>query len=147
MHIIHQDDDGALLRFDRGEELMSGLTRYCDAQGITGGTFQAIGATEKLTLSFYHLGEKRYEDHVLEEPLEIVSILGNVAAMGDRRIVHMHGSFSRPDLSMVGGHIKELIVGPTCELTLRTHRGGAGRAPNDEIGLNLLCPMPSSPSA
>lgn len=138
MKLLVQDNNIALLRFDRGEEVIAGLTTYCQEQHITAASFYALGAAGEVVLSFYNLEEKRYEDHTLTEDLEIASMLGNVSKMDDNYVIHTHGVFGKQDLTTVGGHIKKLLVSATCEVTLTTFSGELKRAFDSETGLNLL---------
>ena len=51
----------------------------------------------------------------LDEPLEIVSLMGTVSEHG----CHLHASFSRADLSAFGGHLLPgCIVNTTAEIVL-----------------------------
>lgn len=127
-----------LLRFDKGEEVITGLQEYCRENTIRAGNFQALGAAGEVVLSYYNLDKKVYEDSTLSEDLEIVSMVGNIAMMDDNIIIHSHAVFGRHDLSTVGGHIKRLIVSATCEVTLTTFTGDITRAYDEETGLNLL---------
>ncbi|MGN0658361.1 MAG: PPC domain-containing DNA-binding protein [Emergencia sp.] len=53
--------------------------------------------------------------HTIEEPMEIVSLTGTVSV----KRCHLHVSFSREDLSVIGGHMEEgCIINTTCELVI-----------------------------
>lgn len=138
MKIILQENNKYVLRFDKGEELIEGLIGFCDAQKIQAGWFFGIGAISEVILSHYDLDTKKYSDREIKQKLEIISLLGNIAKMGDKTIVHTHGSFSNPQMEVRAGHVKKLVVGPTCEIFLIKLDGKIEREHSDEIGLSLM---------
>lgn len=138
MKILLQDNSNYIVRFDRGEEVVSGLVKFAQAGGIDAAHFTAIGASGELVLSYYNLEAKIYEDRTLTEDLEITGITGNVASMNSEVIIHTHGTFSRNDLSVVGGHVKKLVVSATCEVHITSLHGQLTRGYDENTGLNLL---------
>lgn len=138
MQVITSEKSFYLLRFDRNEHLWDHLTTFCKKENIQAATFSAIGAAGELLLSFYHLPEKKYADHSVKEDVEILTITGNISLLQDNYIVHAHGSFGKQDLSVIGGHIKCLVVSATCEVSLQVLPGKIERAYDNNTGLNLL---------
>lgn len=51
---------------------------------------------------------------------------------------HVHGTFGSWDLAGVGGHVKEMVVGLTCELLVTPLDGPLTRIFDDETGLKLI---------
>lgn len=138
MKIIIQKTDDYLLRFDRGEEVFALLKNFCNEQKITAASFQAFGAVEEVTISYYDLATKTYLDQTFHEDLEIVSVLGNISVRQDAIVVHAHGSFSDRAMQVRGGHIKKMIISATCELTLQKFEGKIERKYDEGTGLNLM---------
>jgi predicted DNA-binding protein with PD1-like motif len=138
MKVLSKQSFFQLIRFNKGEEIISSLQAYCEQKSIYAASFQALGAAKQLTLSYYNLSDKRYEDHDIDEEVEILSILGNVATMDKKIIIHAHGVFGKRDLQTIGGHIKKLVVSATCEVSLIPLSGTLIRAFDEETGLNLL---------
>ena len=142
MKIILKDNRRYVLRFDKGEELIEGLIGFCETEKIEAGWFFGIGAVSEIIISHYEVDAKKYSDREYKEKLEIISLLGNIAKMTDKgeekTIIHIHGSFSNPEMATIAGHIKKLIVGPTCEIVLEKLEGKIEREYSDEIGLNLM---------
>jgi predicted DNA-binding protein with PD1-like motif len=127
MKTIYQHQNSHFLVLKRGEELVSTLVDFCKSSKITAGYLTAIGACSQATLSWYDLGRKVYEDHEYKEGLEIVSLTGNIALLEGSPMLHIHGTFSKRDLSVVGGHIK-----------LETFIEEFKREFDNDTGLNLL---------
>ncbi len=126
-----------VLRAERGEEVLGALGEFCAARGIHGGTFTAIGAIEDATMSWYDVDRKEYTDTRLREKLEIATLVGNVALLNESVIIHAHGVFTDSAAYARGGHVKALVTGATCEVTLRAFTTLC-RAHSTEVGLNLL---------
>lgn len=100
--------------FKPGEEVIDTLLRL----GIDSAQFVAIGGFESATLAYWNRDTKQYEDHVLDEQLEVVSLIGNIARVGGKHKVHAHATLGRRDLSTMGGHLKRGVVYPTLEMMI-----------------------------
>jgi predicted DNA-binding protein with PD1-like motif len=138
MHLAFSDRNTLCLRLDRGEELMGTLKQYCTEMNIRAARFSGIGAAARIMLSWYDLSSKQYQDRVVEGIFEIVSLAGNVSTMKESSVVHAHGSFAGSDFIVFGGHIKELVVGATCELFFTAFDGKIDRSFNEDVGLHVI---------
>jgi predicted DNA-binding protein with PD1-like motif len=138
MKVINQSYNNILFRFDIGEEVINTLSTYCLENTVKAASFSALGACGEITLAYYNLETKHYEDHTFNEDLEILNLTGNVAVMEDKYIIHCHGVFGRNDCSVIGGHVKTLTVSATCELIMTKLEGKIERAHDKKTGLNLL---------
>jgi predicted DNA-binding protein with PD1-like motif len=131
-------DNGYIIRLYKGEEAMSSLKQFCADNNIQSGVFHAIGAALSVEMGMHQLDKKEYLFKKFDEPLEIVGITGNIALFQDEAYLHAHGVFSDREMKTVGGHIKEVIVGATCEVYLTDYGVSVLRELDEEIGLNLL---------
>jgi len=128
-----------LICLDKGELLIESLTDFVKQQGIAGGWISAVGAAAWAELGFYELEAKEYCWKKFEKLLEITSLQGNVSWKGEEPFLHLHGTFSDEDMSAIGGHVKELEVGGTCEVFLHIWNSDQlTRYQDPETGLNLL---------
>lgn len=138
MKVILEERNRYVLRFDTGENMVRGITDFCEEHGIAGAYFNAIGACGELILAYYHLPDRHYEDHELKENLEIVSMYGSIALGDDRTVImHAHGVFSKRNLETVGGHVKKLVVSVTGEVVLIKLSGAITRGYDASTRLNL----------
>lgn len=135
--IIHMQNT-LILRFDLGDDVIALLNEYAIQNAISAATFSGIGAAQEVTVSYYHLDTKTYDDHQISEPVEITSLSGNIALLNDKPTIHAHGTFAKSDLSVIGGHVKKLVVSATCEIMLTVLETPVNRAPDEATGLNLL---------
>jgi len=138
MKKILEDGGKRIVRFDRGEELISAITTYIEKEHFGAGSFTAIGATDDVIVSFYNLQKKVYEDTRFEQNMEVVNLTGNISYLDSKPIVHVHGSFSGPDLKVIGGHVKSLHISATCEVAFFPLKGLVKRKHDEETGLNLI---------
>ena len=134
--------NGFMIRFSKGEEIASSIASFCAAHNVTSGYFQAIGAVTEVELGYYHLEKKEYTFKQFEQEFEVVSLTGNVSLVEGKPFVHMHGVFSDEHFQCTGGHVKNGIVGATCEVYFVPFETELIREFDEEIGLKLLhCPL------
>ena len=148
--ILVQSPQGYILRLMLGEDLHATLTAFCEQHHIRAGIFHGIGAVQRLTLAFYHLGRKEYQDTSETEDLEIVGLTGNVAMLDGKPFLHIHGVFSDRYYRVLGGHVRSAIVGATCEVYLTPFDTVVRREHDDVTGLKLCAfdpPADGSPDA
>jgi predicted DNA-binding protein with PD1-like motif len=138
MKKILQQERVAILRFDKGEEVIEEIRVYCKNNNIKTGLISAIGAIEEVELGYYDIDQQKYHLKELKEGLEIASLLGNVSILDNELIVHAHGVFSDKNMEVRAGHIMRMVVAATCEVELRILDGLITREYSKEIGLNLM---------
>lgn len=143
MIIVHHEKDTYILNVERGEELISTLRGFLKKESIRAGYFTGLGTAGELDLAYYNFTTKEFERHAIKEDVEILSLTGNIAILKNERIIHIHGTFGRKDLSVLGGHIFSLLVSGACEIHLTKLSGEMTRAYDEATGLNLLCSIPS----
>lgn len=128
-----------LVRLEKGEKLIESLIALVMKENIPSCWLSGIGGALSAEMGFYHLDKKEYEFKTIDELMEITSLQGNLAWSDAEPTWHIHGTLSKPDFSVIGGHIKELVVGGTCEVLLhKWHGENLMRTQSDDIGLKLL---------
>ena len=70
-----------LLRLDTDGDLYDSITTYAERHGITTAWINFLGSVRRAALRYYDQAAKRYEDFVLDEPLEVVAGVGNVSLL------------------------------------------------------------------
>jgi predicted DNA-binding protein with PD1-like motif len=135
---IFSADDGraALVRLERGSDMLRSLNEAAAQLGIEAGTVQAIGAVSELAVAYFVQEKKQYHDIRFPEHLEIGSALGNVSLKDGAPFVHMHVTATRIDGRTVGGHLMEGTKVFLIEAYFRALDGPAPvREQDDDIGL------------
>ena len=102
--------------FDKGDEFMSQLKEFAKKQKLTGSQFTAIGAFSDVTLGFFDRQTMEYKKIPLNEQVEVLSLMGNIALNQDEPKVHAHAVVGRADGTTRGGHVLEARVWPTLEV-------------------------------
>ena len=134
---VLQEKNGMLLRLERGEELISKLiSLFLEGKQKTG-SFTVIGATTDTELGFYSLEKKVYHWKSFAGEYEITGGVGNISFFEGKPVVHLHTTIADAEFNAYGGHVRKLVVGATCEVSLVFHDKVLEREGVEEIGLNL----------
>lgn len=128
------------LVFERGDDVMSNLQRFAAEQGLTASRFTAIGAFERATLGYFDWERKDYEHIPVQEQVEVLTLVGDVALEGTKPKLHAHVVLGRRDGSTVGGHLLEARVRPTLEVVLVDAPSHLCRVHDPVSGLALIRP-------
>ena len=81
-----------ILVFQTGDELAAGLLQFAKEQKLSAASFKAIGALSSVRLGWLSWESKRYEPSVtLDEQVELLSLIGDVALKDGEPVVHAHG--------------------------------------------------------
>jgi predicted DNA-binding protein with PD1-like motif len=102
--------------FSAGDEVSAGLLTFARRERISGASFTAIGALQRVTVGFFDLDRHDYRPIEIHEQVEVLAMTGNVALTSDGPKVHAHLVVGRSDGTAYGGHLLEAIVRPTLEV-------------------------------
>ena len=126
--------------FLKGDEVLSGLTDFAIKNKVTDAHFTGIGAISSATTAWLDLDRKMYHPTVTSEQVEVLSLIGDIAAFNGKPVVHMHAILGRRDGTTVGGHVWELNANPTVEVFLTANTTPLGKRPYPNSGLKLIDP-------
>lgn len=126
------------LVMEPGDEAVSALQGFCESQGLTAARFTAIGAFSSAQLGYFDWGRKDYEKISVDEQVEVLSLVGDVALHEGKPKIHVHVVLGKRDGSAHGGHLLEAIVRPTLEVLLIESAGYLKRTMDPESGLPLI---------
>ena len=97
--------------FDTGDEVATGLLAFAKEKGLVGSHFTAIGALSDVTLGFFDWDKKDYRKLQINEQVEVLSLIGDVALNKGEPKVHAHVVVSKSDGTAHGGHLMEPTYG------------------------------------
>ena len=126
------------LVFDSGDEVMELLKKFANEHSLKAAHFTAIGAFSSVELGFFDFGIKDYKKIPVNEQVEVLSLIGDVALYGDESKLHAHVVVGRSDGTTLGGHLLKAIVHPTLELILEESPGYLQRRMDKETNLPLI---------
>lgn len=107
------------LIFAAGDEAAAELARFANETGVNGASFSGVGAASRAVLGWFDFEAKRYQPNTIDEQVEVLSILGDVATTEDGKPqLHAHVVVAKRNGAAFGGHLMELRVNPTLEVVL-----------------------------
>lgn len=127
------------VRFDRDDEIISGLIDICKESGISSAVFSGIGGCRTAEIQTFLPDEGTFETEIIEGMLELICINGNIVQDDEKNYFHhTHAMYTYKkdgEHRMAGGHMKATTVLYTAEIELRPVTGGAiGRKFDPETG-------------
>ena len=134
----HAGERTFALIFQAGDEAMKGLKEFLGEHNIGDARFTAIGALSRATIGYFDWEKKDYKKIPVDEQVELLSLVGDVALADGKPAVHAHVVLGRSDGSTRGGHLIEAHVRPTLELILVESPAHLRKKKDPETGLMLI---------
>jgi predicted DNA-binding protein with PD1-like motif len=107
-----------VLVFDRGDEAMEGMRSFARAHDLGAAQITGIGAFSSLVLGYFDWEQKEYRPIQVDEQVEVVALIGDVALDDGEPAVHAHAVVADRNGAARGGHLLEGHVRPTLEVVL-----------------------------
>jgi predicted DNA-binding protein with PD1-like motif len=124
--------------FGSGEELIHSLAEVAKTRSILGAHFTGIGALRAAMLGFFDIARREYRRFGIDEQVEVLSLMGNIAMEDGESRIHAHIVVGRFNGSTLGGHLLEAHVRPTLEVVLVETPAALRRRFDPATGLALL---------
>ncbi|MGN6136421.1 MAG: PPC domain-containing DNA-binding protein [Aureliella sp.] len=134
----HSPEKIFALIFQAGDEVLSGLTSFAKERRLSASHFTAIGAMREVVLGYFDWEQRDYVEIPVQEQVEVLSMVGDIALADGQPKVHAHVVLGRRDGSTVGGHLLRGIVRPTLEVVLGEAPAHLQRKFDAESGLALI---------
>ena len=125
----------------KGDEVMSGLTDFARQNKVTSASFTAIGAFSHATVAWFDDGRKEFKLIPIEQQVELVSMIGDIALVNDQPAVHTHVAVASSDGTVRGGHVINAFVFPTLELFMTVYSTPLHKESDKATGLKLIDPL------
>jgi uncharacterized protein len=126
------------LVLDAGDEVMAKLHAFATEHNLMASRLTAIGALQRATLGYFNWERKAYERIPVDEQVEVLALVGDIALDGGKPKVHAHAVLGKRDGSTVGGHLLEAHVRPTLEVLLIESPAYLRRVHDAQSGLALI---------
>ena len=123
---------------DTGDEVIGELGKFVREQEVEAASLTAIGAFSRAVLGYIQWETKEYKKIPVEEQVEVLSLLGDVAVGNQGPALHLHAVLGKADGSVVGGHLIEAHVRPTLEVILIQPPSYLRKRKDPETGLALI---------
>jgi predicted DNA-binding protein with PD1-like motif len=126
------------LVLDTDDEVATELGKFVREQEVEAASITAIGAFRRAVLGYFQWDAKEYKKIMVEEQVEVLSLLGDVAVGDQGPTLHLHAVLGKADGSTVGGHLLEALVRPTLEVILIQPPSYLRKRKDPETGLALI---------
>ena len=123
---------------DTGDEVIGELGKFVREQEVEAASLTAIGAFSRAVLGYFQWETKQYKKIPVDEQVEVLSLLGDVAVGDQGPTLHLHAVLGKGDGSVVGGHLIEAYVRPTLEVILIQPPSYLRKRKDPETGLALI---------
>jgi uncharacterized protein len=137
--LIHNGDEKTYaLIFETGDEALSEIQKFAKEYRLGASRLSGIGAFSSVRLGFFDWRTKDYRPISLDEQVEVLSFVGDIALENDEPKVHVHLVVGKADGSAWGGHLMEGHVRPTLEIMVIESPRHLRRRLDPESGLPLI---------
>jgi uncharacterized protein len=126
------------LVFDTGDEVVSEITNFAKENALDAATLTAIGAFCDATLGYFDIEKKEYEKIPVQEQVEVLSLIADIALNEEEPELHAHVVLGRRDGTTRGGHLLEAHVRPTLEVVLTESPDHLKKKTDEQTGLALI---------
>ena len=138
MEIISQKGSEFIVKFEKGENYPAALVRFLKKRKIRSGFFYGLGGFVDPEIAYYDLKIKKYFSRQFRGVFEVLSLVGNVATLGKKIVVHNHVILGKRNYQVIGGHLNKAKVGGTLEIYFHQLDNKLKRSYDKKTGLNLL---------
>ncbi|RYY20034.1 MAG: DUF296 domain-containing protein, partial [Sphingobacteriaceae bacterium] len=104
-----------LLVLATGDEVTSGIAEFAQKYQVKNAHYTAFGDAASAKVGWYDKDRKMFKQTNISEPSEVTSMVGDIALYNGKPFAHSHISVATSDGICHGGHLLELVVGPTFE--------------------------------
>jgi predicted DNA-binding protein with PD1-like motif len=122
-------------RLEDGEDLLASLLALDISAGVI---LNGVGMVRNLELGYWD--GTQYLTERVAEPVELLSLQGNLALFGNERVIHCHAAVARRGGEALGGHLLRATVHNTTEAFVRLLPGIALERREEKSGLRGLYP-------
>ena len=139
VQLVHHDGLRTFVAvLDKGDEVVSSLTEFASAEHIGAASLSAIGAFSRTTIGYFDRHTKAYEHIPIDEQVEVLSLVGDIALADGAPKLHAHVVLGRRDGTTCGGHLLDGQVWPTLEVVITQVPGHLRRRVDPQTGLALI---------
>ncbi len=129
---------GFVVRLDRGEEVLDGLSSFIEQAGLVGGSITGIGAVQDTVLGYLDPETKSYHKQTFSGDMELVNLTGNITWVDGKPFVHAHVTISGSDFVARSGHLFQARIAVTGEFYVHPSEVRLARVADPVTGANLI---------
>ncbi|MDD4312628.1 MAG: DNA-binding protein, partial [Eubacteriales bacterium] len=126
------------LKLDVGDEIVSCVLQAARDYHIPSGTVSGLGAVRSAQIGLFDTNDRVYHKTTLTQPLEIVSLTGNLSTKDGEPYAHLHIVLGDIRGNAFGGHLNQAVISATAEIFIQIFPDTIERVFSEDIGLNLM---------
>ena len=123
---------------DKGDDAVAAITDASTRHGLQAAQITGVGGFSRATLGYFDRDRSDYTPIPVDEQVEVLSFLGDLATAQGKRVPHVHVVLGRSDGTTVGGHLQHAEVWPTLEVVLSEVGPELAKRPDPQTGLALI---------
>jgi predicted DNA-binding protein with PD1-like motif len=123
--------------FEGGEEVITELLSFAEQNSIVAASFTAIGAFASAVLGVSDWQTHQYFRIPVDEPLEVVTVMGDISFECGSRHVHAQAALAKSCGVTVGGHLLEGRAQPMLQVILSSPPRHIERRYEENAGLTV----------
>ena len=123
---------------DPGDEAVATLQQFARAEQLEASQVTAVGGFERATVGWFDRAAKQFRRIPVDEPSEVLSLIGDVAEGQDGPSLNLHVVLGLSDGTTRGGHLIEGQVFPTLEVIVTEAPAELRRVMRPDIGVALI---------
>lgn len=128
---------------DPGDEAMASLKQFARSERLAASQITGVGGFERATLGWFDRAARQFRHIPVDEPTEVLSLIGDVAEGQDGPALNIHVVLGLSDGTTRGGHLIEGQVFPTLELVVTENPAELRRVMHPDLGVALIDLGPS----
>jgi predicted DNA-binding protein with PD1-like motif len=94
-------------RIEKDKDLFLEIQLILEKQNIKSGIVKGIGAIQKGVVGYYDQINKKYVSIDINEPMEVLSLIGNISLKEGKPFPHCHVTLGDSHGNVKGGHLME----------------------------------------
>jgi len=126
--------------FRPGDEPFAGLTLFAEQYHIQSAHLTGIGGFHDAKLAWFDEEKKMFRVIPIDQQVEVVSLVGDIALLDGKPQVHMHCVVAGQDGTTRGGHILDAHVSPLLEVFVTADPTPLRKKRDPSRGLTLIEP-------
>ncbi|MEU5723615.1 PPC domain-containing DNA-binding protein [Micromonospora sp. NPDC047738] len=136
--VRHQTGRVLVVVCDKEEEAVTTIGAALREHGLVAARVSAVGGFAEAEVGWFDRNAGDYRRIPVAEQVEVLSLLGDVAAKDGEPALHVHAVLGRADGSTVGGHLLRGRVWPTLEVIISEVAPELAKRVDPETGLALI---------
>lgn len=94
-----------IVKLEKDSDLLDSLTTYAEDNNIQAAEINFIGAVQSAKVLYFNQEKKKYDEHIMDQPYEVLSGIGNISILDNKPFVHVHVVLADSTGKAYGGHL------------------------------------------